>query len=129
MTDKKTNSLGNLDIECAELGRELANINSMDDKALNEALTVLEQQGPYAMFLYMKATYNKKSDGEPIFPSFDKECQDFLRKHFPNFNGDDSLKIIESLAGDLHKLLFAKDLLRTALSYARFHLKAKNGSK
>lgn len=31
----------------------------MEEKILNEALAVLEEQGPYAMFLYISARYKE----------------------------------------------------------------------
>jgi hypothetical protein len=40
----------------------------------------------------------------------------------------DALNSVKNLAKDLDTWLFARDLLRTALSYARYHLKA-TGSK
>lgn len=111
----------NLDIRCAELGRELAKLEKMDEKVLNDALAVLEEQGVYAMFLYIQARHGE------VAHEFDKHCFEFLREVF----GDkvpakaDALGAVKRLANDLDDLLFARDLLRNALSYARYHLKAK----
>lgn len=114
----------NLDIRCAELGRMLAGINGMEEKILNAALTVLEEQGPYAMFLYLKARHDKIAD------SIGKESLSFLKRVLTNrLNGsNDILDAVKKLTEDLDDLLFARDLLRTALAYARYHLKAKNGT-
>ncbi|MDI6874593.1 MAG: hypothetical protein QME84_09985 [Actinomycetota bacterium] len=116
----------NLDIQCAELGHQLAQINGMEEKVLNAALTVLEEQGPYAMFLYVKAQHEK------IARQFSEQCVGFLKRIFGSKAGDagDVLDVVKKLAQDLRDLddlLFARDLLRTALSYARYHLKAKEG--
>lgn len=113
----------NLDIRCAELGRELANIPNMEEKILNAALTVLEEQGPYAMFLYLQARHSNVAD------RISGESLQFLQTVFDNkLNGtNDILDAIKQLANNLDDLLFARDLLRTALSYARYHLKAKSG--
>jgi len=117
----------NLDIQCAETGRQLAKIKDdkgkqIEEKVLNEALSVLEEQGPYAMFLYVRARHDK------IAAAFDEACKNLLRSAFKDRLREqaDVLGIIKSLAeGSLDDLLFARDLLRTALSYARYHLKAK----
>ncbi|ASV74146.1 hypothetical protein THTE_1544 [Thermogutta terrifontis] len=111
----------NLDIRCAELGRELANIPNMEEKILNAALTVLEGQGPYAMFLYLKAKHSAVAD--PI----SGKSLSFLKDVFHNRldGANDILDAIKRLAENLADLLFARDLLRMALSYARYHLKAR----
>ena len=118
----------NLDIQCAELGRKLAEIqddkgNRIEEKVFNEALAVLEEQRPYAMFLYLKAKHNKVAD--PI----SSESLRFLRKIFPGrLDGtNDILDAVKVLAENLDDLLFARELLRIAFSYARYHLKAKGG--
>ncbi|MEN3009267.1 hypothetical protein [Pseudothermotoga sp.] len=137
----------NLDIECAKLGRELASLD-IKEKELNDALNVLEEQGIYAMFLYIQAKYksNVKND-------FQKHCKGFLEhilgknnqtndKNDKDHNDKDHkdhddkredhddkrvLEFIKQLAENLDELLFAWDLLRRALSYALYHLKAKEG--
>ncbi|WP_211204603.1 hypothetical protein [Ammonifex degensii] len=116
----------NLDIQCAELGYQLAGIKDMGERILNAALTVLEEQGPYAMFLYVKARHKDVAD------QFNRCCAQFLKKIFERrFSGNDTvldvLDMVKSLAGNLDDLLFACDLLRIALSYARYHLKVKEG--
>ncbi|WP_210534609.1 hypothetical protein [Thermosulfurimonas marina] len=112
----------NLDIRCAELGRELAK-KVADEKVFNQALAVLEEQGPYAMFLYLKARHDKVAGA--ICDAF----REFLKETFSGrLDGtNDVLDAVKTLAEDLDALLFARDLLRTALSYARYHLKAGGG--
>lgn len=117
----QTNPMKDLYIRCAELGRQLANIQNMDEKALNNALAVLEEQGLYAMFLYIRARHGE------VAGEFQRHCFTLLREVF----GDrvpanaDALSVVERLADDLDDLLFARYLLRNALGYARYHLKAK----
>lgn len=113
-----TERIVNLDIRCADLGQKLAAIPNMTDKTLNDVLTVLEEKGPYAMALYIQVREKKVAN------KFLEECAQFLREVFAERSGD-LLEIIKSLAGELNDLLFASDLLRQALSYARYHLKAK----
>ena len=120
----------NLDIQCAELGRRLADIkdnrgNKIEEKVFNEALTVLEEQGPYAMFLYLQAKHSN------VAGKVSSESLRFLKNIFGNRldTANDILEAIKLLANSegLDDLLFARDLLRTAFSYARYHLKAKQG--
>ena len=113
----------NLDIRCAELGRKIAQISSIEEKTINAALNVLEEQGPYAMFLYFQARHSNVADG------VNTQALNFLRDIFRNQLGDvnNILEAVRRLAENLDDLLFTRDLLRTALSYARYHLKAKGG--
>lgn len=114
----------NLDIQCAELGRNLADISGMDEKIINAALAVLEEQGPYAMFLYLQARHSN------VASSVSDKALTFLQNIFgERLNGINHISdVVKRLAENLDDLLFARDLLRTALSYARYHLKARGGS-
>lgn len=119
----KVRPLTNLDIRCAEAGQQLSDIKGIDEKVLNEALAVLEEQGPYAMFLYIKVRH------KGVSCEFQRTCMGLLENVFgqealANKNKD-ALQVIAKLADDLDDLLFARDLLRNALGYARYHLKAK----
>jgi hypothetical protein len=113
----------NLDIQCAELGRDLAEISGIDEKVFNQALAVLEEQGPYAMFLYLNARHSG------VAGRINEKFLEFLRRIFPDrldgMNG--ILDAIKVLAESLDDLVFARELLRMAFSYGRYHLKAKGG--
>jgi len=115
------NPMTNLDIRCAELGRKLANVSGVEEKIINAALTVLEEQGPYAMFLYLQARHSSVAN------AIDQQSLSFLKEVFSQQLGEDKhiLDAVKKLADDLDNLLFARDLLRMALSYARYYLKAK----
>jgi DNA-binding GntR family transcriptional regulator len=108
----------NLEVRCAELGEKLAKIDGVSEKVLNEALAVLEEQGVYAAFLYLKARYNN------VAGKFLGVCQEFLGEVFSLEQGD-PLEAAKALARDLDNLLFARELLRTAFVYARYHVKVK----
>lgn len=112
-----------VDIRCAEVGWRLANVEKMEEKILNEALAVLEEQGPYAMFLYISARYKKGN----LAQAFREHSLSLLQEIFGDKikTSGDALETIRQLANDLDDLLFARDLLRNALGYARYHLKAK----
>jgi hypothetical protein len=117
----------NLDLKCAELGRTLAELKvdqkPIEEKVFTNALAVLEEQGPYACFLYLRAREDKA--GREIT----KRATEFLKPLVTtNANGEEPLKFLEGLASDLDELLFARDLLRQAFVYARYHAKARPGN-
>ncbi|MGO9059337.1 MAG: hypothetical protein ACLQU2_18415 [Candidatus Binataceae bacterium] len=112
----------NLDLACAKLGKQLAEIKGVEEKLLTEALSVLEEQGLYAAFLFLEA--RGKKQGKDV----SKRCADFLRETpsiVPLLGKDDIWPALQKLAGDLDRLLFARDLLRQALIYGRYHVKAR----
>jgi hypothetical protein len=107
----------NLDMECAKLGAQLG--TQSDDKALTDALSVLEEQGVYAFFLFLA----QKSERRRVTDS----CRTFLKNHLPGGFGsgnDDVFKATQDIATDVDKLLLARDLLRQSLIYGRYHAKA-----
>ncbi|MHA2611297.1 MAG: hypothetical protein V2G33_02805 [bacterium JZ-2024 1] len=114
-------AIGNLDVTCAEVGRKLASVPDMEERIINAALAVLEEQGIYAMFLYILARH------ERIAGQFTNHCAGLLKKVFGEELPEDALEAAKQLADNVDNLLFARELLRNALSYARYHLKAKGG--
>ena len=109
----------NLDMECATLGSKLS---QHGDKLLTDALSVLEEQGVYALFLYLQY----KSGGRPVIDA----CRTFLRDQLPGGweSGGEVVQAVQGLANDLDRLLLARDLLRQALIYGRYHAKARENS-
>jgi len=111
----------NLDMECAKLGAQLG--GPRDEKTLTDALSVLEEQGVYAFFLYL----SQKNDRRQVVDL----CRNFLKDHLPGgfgANNDDAFKATQGIAGDIDKLLLARDLLRQSLIYGRYHAKARASS-
>lgn len=111
----------NLDLKCADLGKQLA--GKADEKLLTDALAVLEEQGVYAFFLFLKA--RGKAEGSNVSDA----CRNFLKKTpqaQPLFEAtqNDVFASLQNLSNDLDGLLLARDLLRQALVYARYHAKA-----
>lgn len=106
----------NLDIECAKLGAELG--AKSDDKTLTDALSVLEEQGVYAFFLFLAQKNERRRAAEL--------CRQFLNEHLPGFGSGkgDVFKATQDIATDVDKLLLARDLLRQSLIYGRYHAKA-----
>lgn len=113
----------NLDLKCAEAGKQIAETSKAEERLINQALGVLEEQGVYAFFLFLKA--QGKETGEKI----SNACLTFLNKCqiIPPLleKGDDLWKKLQELGKDLDKLLFARDLLLQVLTYARYHVKSR----
>jgi hypothetical protein len=111
----------NLDFACAKLGQVVAD-KGVEEKLLNNALAVLEQQGVYAAFLFLNSRGGRK---------ITDACAEFLRKTPTGaqlLSNGDVFQALQKLAEDLDRLLFARDLLRQALVYGRYHVKARGGA-
>jgi hypothetical protein len=112
----------NLDLECAKLGQRLAGEDGVDEKLLNDALAVLEEHGVYAFFLYLNARGGRGADRTSAM------CTEFLRTvpgGSPLLDGGNLLDSLQKLSQNLGDLLFARDLLRQALVYGRYHVRAR----
>lgn len=111
----------NLDVQCAELGERLAQGGNKErENLLTDGLGVLQEQGLYAFFLFLKASKRGKSD------EVSSACKDFLRDQgLLTANSTDLFQGLKSLAERLDDLLFARELLMQALVYARYHAKAR----
>ena len=115
----------NLDLACAKAGKDIAAKPSKELKKLvTDALAVLEEQGVYALFLFLK-TRNDKGTTEKL--------HEFLKKtprQVPLLSGDADLFIsLQGMANNLDKLLLAHDLLRQSLVYARYHARLPEESE
>jgi hypothetical protein len=114
----------NLDVECAQLGSQLAeSVDERIEKVLTNALSVLEEQGVYAFFLYLHA--REGDAGKRI----SKDCENFVRSLLPSAGPNAAAGLfpwLQELAKGLDDLLFARDLLRQSLVYGRYHAKAKS---
>ncbi len=116
----------NLDLRCAELGKQLAEQDGVAETLLTDALSVLEEQGVYALFLYLKAREGKP--GQAVCNA----CAEFLRETpagAPLLGTSDLWQALQKLGEDLDRLLFTRDLLRQALIYGRYHAKARDGAR
>jgi hypothetical protein len=111
----------NLDLECARLGERLGQGASKErENLLTKSLGVLQEQGLYAFFVFLKAS--KRGKPEEV----SSECERFLRDQRllenKSTNLFDALKILSDRLDDL---LFARELVMQALVYARYHAKAR----
>ena len=118
----------NLDLACAKVGKTIAEQPSKElENLITSALAVLEEQGIYALFLYLKA--QDKSVGQTV----SDRLYDFLKKtpqqsHLLE-NGPDVLSSLQRLGEDLDRLLLARELVRRSLVYARYHARLREESE
>ena len=110
----------NLDLACAKTGQAIAEKPSKElEKLVTSALAVLEEQGVYALFLFLETRGGKAA------PTIEQKVREFLKttpQRAPLLSGDgDVFALLQSMSEDLDKLLLARDLIRQALVYARYH--------
>lgn len=113
-------SVNNLDAQCAHYGFNLAE-KVKDDTLITKTLGVLQEQGVYAVFLYLTS----------------KEKKENAAKHLWRFLKDDSVGLLtgdwdpnkwpenlHQLLNNIDDLFFARSLMEQMLIYARYHAKS-----
>lgn len=120
----------NLDLACAKTGQAIAEKPSKElENLVTSALAVLEEQGVYALFLFLETR------GGDVAKTIGQRVRELLRKTprrapllSDNGNGD-IFKSLQSMSEDLDELLLARDLLRQTLVYARYHARGPQKSE
>lgn len=119
----------NLDLACAKVGKAIAKNPPKDlENLITSALAVLEEQGVYALFLYLKAQGNETGHTVSV------ELYNFL-KNIPQKSSllskinNDIFAALQELGENLDNLLLARDLVRQSLVYARYHAKLREKEK
>jgi hypothetical protein len=118
----------NLDLACAKVGKDIANSSSDDlEKVITDALAVLEEQGLYAIFLYLENAVSGTKKKE-LAKGISQKLHKFLKgtpQQAPLLSDNaDVFTSLQQMAKDLDKLLLARDLVRQTLVYARYHARA-----
>lgn len=115
----------NLDLACAKAGKTIAEKPSKElENLITSALAVLEEQGIYALFLYLNA------QGKDIGRTVSDNLHNFLKntpQQSPLLSTDnnDIFAVLQKLGENLDNLLLAHDLLRQSLVYARYHARLR----
>ncbi|RLB89313.1 MAG: hypothetical protein DRH50_13900 [Deltaproteobacteria bacterium] len=111
----------NLDLACAKVGKTIAERPSKElENLITSALAVLEEQGVYALFLYLKA------QGKDIGQTISNNLHNFLKQTpqqspLLSMDNKDIFAVLQKLGENLDNLLLARDLIRQSLVYARYH--------
>lgn len=118
----------NLDLACAQVGKTIAEKPSKElENLITSALAVLEEQGVYALFLFLKVRGGSGAE------NVRKKLYEFLKvtpQQDPLLSDDaDDFTSLQLMAKDLDKLLLARDLVRQALVYARYHARVPQESE
>ncbi len=116
----------NLDYICMEIGQKIS--EDKDKNIFQKALGILQEDGVYAMFLWLE---NK--DGKSIRVMLTKMFnREGLKKYFLSSTDKfsegefvDFCKDLQKVAVNINKLFFMKKLLERTLIYALYHAKAR----
>lgn len=119
----------NIDLVCADAGQRIARITKMSEPIISDALGVLEAEGLYALFLWIDAQSGRRKRADTPHGELYRVMAEFLRERSllrreSQFQ-EKILPSLQELSSDLNNLLFANDLLRRVLIYARYHVKAE----
>jgi len=124
----------NLDYRCMEYGQKIGKISDSNlESNLRKALGVLQEDGVYAMFLWLEK--NASDVRKELVELFNKEDETthvklsnyFLKsnKSFSQDDFDEFCNDLREVAKDIDKLLFMKKLLERTVTYALYHARAK----
>ncbi len=121
----------NLDYICAKIGQNLVEETAEKDiktkeRILRKALGVLQEDGVYAMFLWLE---NEDSEIREKLNSLlnENEIKSKLLSNSESFPDDFKgfCEQLQEVAKDIDKLLFLKKILERTLTYALYHAKIK----
>ena len=117
----------NLDYRCMEYGQKIGKVRDSNlENNLRKALGVLQEDGVYAMFLWLE-NKDKKKDIRKILIGLlnESEIKKYLLSNSSNFSENfiEFCKYLQEVARDIDKLLFMKKLLERTLIYALYHAK------
>lgn len=112
-------AITNLDYDCAKAGNEI----NESEKVIVDALAVVEEQGLYAMFLFLKSKQKKADDKES---NIEKVIRETLGSHDLLPSTQNLYSSLKDLSKNLDDLLLARDLVRRILVYALYHAKVRS---
>ncbi|MCD6450268.1 MAG: hypothetical protein J7L34_07165 [Thermotogaceae bacterium] len=118
----------NLDYRCMEYGQKISKISDSNlENNLRKALGVLQEDGVYAMFLWLEEKDKSKTIRKELTELINEgEIKKYFLNDSESFNIEDFNKFCEKLreiAKDIDKLFFMKKLLARTLTYALYHAK------
>ena len=123
-----TPTFENLDLACAKVGKTIAERPSKElENLVTNALAVLEEQGVYALFLFLKTRGGRGAE------NVNQKIYEFLKvtpQQAPILSDNtDVFTSLQQMAKDLDKLLLARDLVRQTLVYARYQARVPQKSE
>ena len=124
-----TSAFENLDLACARVGKTIAEEPSKElENLITSALAVVEEQGVYALFLYLET--QGKDKGQEVC----KKLYEFLKETpqqspLLSKKNDEIFAALQELGANLDNLFLARDLVRQSLVYARYHATLREESE
>jgi len=119
----------NLDYRCMESAQEISKIGDSNlENNLRKALGVLQEDGVYAMFLWLEDKDKTNRIRKKLTKLLnEEEIRKYLLNNSNNFPEDftDFCIKLREVAQDIDRLLFMKKLLERTLTYALYHSKNK----
>ncbi len=115
----------NLDAYCAHCAHQIVELSGPNcdkelENRLNNALAVLQEDGVYAFYLFLK--YRKLDRGPwPVWPILAELLQN--PELGSPLQGNDDLAVIQ-MSESLHRLLLVKQLAERTLIYVRYGLRS-----
>ena len=117
----------NLDYVCMKYAQEISRISDSNlENNLRKALGVLQEDGIYAMFLWLEDKDKEKNIRKNLINLLDEsEIRKHLLKDSDKFEEDFSefCGKLREVAEDIDKLLFMKKILERTLIYGLYHAK------
>ena len=115
----------NLDALCAKYGFKIAE-KTKNDTLITKALGVLQEQGVYAFFLFLKS--RGRAEREAAL-SMIIDSGDLIAEIFDNLKNEDFQKdwsdiLRKNILDNLDNLFLVLQLLEQTLIYARYHAKS-----
>lgn len=92
---------------------------------IEKALGVLCNDGVYAYYVFVKSLKTRKNKSQDYNP-FLKNIEILMQFTHTELNGDNYQDYFRNLSRDINDLLFFKEILEQALTYARYHAKASD---
>ena len=115
----------NLDFICADYGRRIGDDESVEESLLNKTIGVLQENGLYALMLYLSSRGSTEVDGGKHITKNQIDLLYDTRLGICTDRRQDQFATAQQLAQNLDRLLFAKSLCEQTLIYGRYHAKAR----
>ncbi|MHA1197027.1 MAG: hypothetical protein ACTSRH_07220 [Promethearchaeota archaeon] len=119
----------NLDSLCAKYGYEIIKeINFEKSALINKALSVLQEQGLYAYFLFLDSRSREEQElAEKISEKSFKLIKEIILKTNNNSSQNENIYEIlkKRILNNLDELFLTIQILEQMLIYARFHIKTE----
>lgn len=119
----------NIDYLCITSGQKIG--KETDKNVLQKSLGVLQEDGVYAMFLWLEKKGKNSNIRKEFVKLFKEEhLEPYFGEHF-KLQTDDFLSfcnILAEIAKDIDKLLLMKKIIERTLTYAYYHARGKEES-